>query len=123
MSIYIFNLKERVGNMFKINPRLYSKILHVNFNSSSPSKYCCYVACQCRDIQQIQVYDFMEDLALRKKQGMMNHGQEITTMTSLNFHNEPHESIKVMIANDFNEIIFSNGKEKWIMERKLGYYT
>ncbi len=28
-----------------------------------------------------------------------------------------------MISNNFKEIIFSNGQEKWILERKDGYYT
>ena len=43
--LYIYNLKDMIGTMYELNPRLHKKILHMNFKSSSTAKYCCYVAC------------------------------------------------------------------------------
>jgi len=65
----------------------------------------------------------MEDLCLRKRYERTNHGQDLSTLSSLNFVNEVQEDLQVMISNNFKEIIFSNGQEKWILERKDNYYT
>ena len=76
-------------------------------------------------INQIVVFDFNEYLQKledeNNKQSAFHIDQNLESRMCLNFANNPSEKLNILISNSFKQVVFTDVKENFILEKKDGF--
>jgi hypothetical protein len=105
---------------YVINTELYNKIYTIRFESDlkKPDKFICMIGCSKLGSKQIcffNAYEYINgDHRHLNKEESHNHHHEII---SLSYFNELSVDAKVEISKDMQEMVLTNEKENYIIER------
>ena len=107
-SIIIYSLKEEeLGKQvreYKIDDEKYGEILDLvmdSYENGQPiqgKNFACQIACQCVDITSVQIFDISAENDIRNISYAQKLGKKV-----------------VKISDDFNRVIFSNGREHYTL--------
>ena len=100
-KIFVLDIKNPAQSViYQNNDRVYEKICHLQFISTSNVQYKCYVSCLTNGIKQVCTFDLIEDIKYREIEKTIYHKRKLTSMATINFQEEIADNFQVRISED-----------------------